>query len=218
MIDSISHIISPLSAPWCGWVLFGLLLCAVLSEYMQPGIVRLAYVSLIARSERTYKDAPVNLYGQILIFLFRLGTLAMGISICLYNGSTFSIAVFGIVFGLVLATLLVKLLCNKWLDYTFSLSRRYMPMHEQYGDLSTIACTFLFLGIMIVMHTGRLALAPWILGGATALFVLMCLYRVTLHYVQSPMGMLYVLIYIVSLEVLPLGVLYFLCSKTIASL
>ena len=198
--------------------MFGLLLCAVLSEFMQPGIIRQAHTALVAQTDRTYKNAPVTFLGQLLVSLFRIGTLAMGISICLYTGGTFRFALFAAVCGWTLAILLLKMVCNKWLDYTFSLSRRFAPVYEQYGDLATLATCLLYPGVLVALYLGDITACRWVLGGVTLLFLLMCLYRLGRHYIQSPMAIVYIAFYICTMEALPLAVLFTLCSKTTASI
>ena len=82
--------------------MLGLLLCAVLSEALQPGVITQAATSYMARAERTYKAAPNNFFGQLLITLFRIGTWSMALFLCFYtegNASGWSFAAFP-VFGL----------------------------------------------------------------------------------------------------------------------
>ena len=215
MIEQISHIISPLSAGWCGWTLFALFLCAVLSELMQPGVIIQAHSSLFAHTDRTYKDAPTNTLGQIAITIFRIGTLAIAIDMSFYTNGVFHFTAFAAICGLILGLLLMKMLCNRLLDYTFSLSRRFMPMYEQYGNIATIASYILYPCLLLMLRIGKPEWVIWALGGATILFLLMCIYRMARTYIQSPMAILYVALYLCTLEVLPLGILFYLSSKII---
>ena len=118
-MDGISHILSPMSAPWCGWTMLVLLLCAVLGELAQPGVISQASASLLSRNDRTYKNAPVNFIGQSLITLFRIGTLAMTLFLCFYQKGNFGFGTFILLCGIIFAILLMKMLCNTLLDYTF---------------------------------------------------------------------------------------------------
>ena len=204
-----------MSAAWCGWTMLLLFLCAVFSEVMQPGIITQSHVSILARTERTYKDAPTNTPAQFLISIFRIGTLAMAICLCEYAGGSFRFASFAAVCGLVLAFILLKMLCNILLDYTFSLSRRFMPVYEQYGDLATITACVLYPCLLVFMRIGRPELSLWALGIIAALFVLVCLYRMAGIYIRSLSAILYVLLYIATLEVVPFGALLYLSSKMI---
>lgn len=215
MLTTIPHILSPLSAPWCGWTLLALLLCAAVSEWLQPGIISQAHTSLLSQSNRTYKDAPVNFMGQLLISVFRIGTLAMTVSMCLYTGDAFRFGAFALVCGWTVAVLIAKMLCNVLLDYAFSFSRRFGSVYEQYGDITTLAACALYPALLIAMRIGYLPAIRWVFFGATVLFILMWTYRMMRTFVQSFLAIGYVAIYIATLEVLPIGLLFYISSKTI---
>ena len=215
-MGSIAHILSPMSAAWCGWTMMALFLCAVFSEVMQPGVITQSPLSILARTERTYKDAPTNTLGQILISIFRIGTLAMAICLCFYAGGAFRFGTFAAVCGLIIAFILVKMLCNMLLDYTFMLSRRFMPIYEQYGDLATISSCALYPCLLIFIRIGQPELSRWALGIIAGAFVLVCLYRMARIYIQSLSAILYVALYVATMELVPFGALLYLSSKMIA--
>ena len=218
MFSGLTHIISPLSAAWCGWTMLFLLLCAILSEFMQPGIILKSGTSLITRTERTYKDAPTNFLGQTLIALFRIGTLAMALCLCFSPSDNFRFVAFLVACGLILAILLLKMLCNIMLDYTFMLTRRFASPYEHYANIATIATCVLYPCLLIVLRIGSQTAGLWILGIATVLFLAMWLYRTVRTLIVSPISILYLTIYICTLELLPLALLLLLSQKTISAL
>ncbi len=218
MYSGISHIISPLSAAWCGWTMLFLFLCAILSEYLQPGIISQSGSSLIVRTERTYKDAPTNLLGQTLVTIFRIGTLAMALCFCFYPLGTFGFATYAAVCGLIIAVLLVKMVCNIILDYTFMLSRRFAAVYEHYANISTIAVCILYPALLVVLRIDNPVVGQWLLGIVTALFVIMWTYRAIRTFIISPISILYLTLYICTLELLPLAMLLYLSQKTISAI
>jgi hypothetical protein len=193
-----------------------LLLCAVLGEIFQPGVISQAHASLLSQNDRTYKDAPVNFQGQLLMTIFRIGTIAMGLYLCLYTGGQSGFGVFAALCGLVIALILVKMLCNNLLDYTFQISRRFMPPYEQYSDITTITTYLLYPALLVMLRVDNLVLNRWLVGVVAALFLLMWLYRLARNYVHSFAGLAYVVLYIATLEILPLGILFYLGLKTIS--
>ena len=205
-----------MSAPWCGWTMLALLLCAVLGELLQPGVISQASSSLLSQNDRTYKNAPTNFPGQVMITMFRIGTAAMGLYLCLYTGGQSGFGVFATLCGLIVALLLVKMLCNNLLDYTFQISRRFMPAYEQYGDITTIATCILYPTLLIMLRVDNILMNRWLVGSIAVLFLLMWLYRLARNYIQSLGSILYVGLYLGTLEVLPLGLLFYLGSKTIS--
>ena len=215
-MDGISHILSPVSAPWCGWTMLALLLCAVLGELLQPGVISQASYSLLSQNDRTYKDAPTNFPGQMMMTLFRIGTAAMGLYLCLYTEGHCGFGIFAVLCGLIVALLLIKMLCNNLLDYTFQISRRSMPPYEQYGNIATIATCILYPALLIMLRVDNILVNRWVVGSIAVLFLLMWLYRLARNYIQSLGSIIYVALYIGTLEVLPLGLLFYLGSKTIS--
>ena len=205
-----------MSAPWCGWTMLALLLCAVLGELLQPGVISQASSSLLSQNDRTYKNAPTNFPGQVMITMFRIGTAAMGLYLCLYTGGQSGFGVFATLCGLIVALLLVKMLCNNLLDYTFQISRRFMPAYEQYGDITTIATCILYPALLIMLRVDNILMNRWLVDSIAVLFLLMWLYRLARNYIQSLGSILYVGLYLGTLEVLPLGLLFYLGSKTIS--
>ena len=209
---------SPLSAPWCGWTMLVLMFCATLAELAQPGVITQAHASLFARTDRTYKDAPVNFFGQLFIALFRIGTLGMALILCLYSEGHCSFAGFCAVCGIAVAVLLVKMVCNLLLDFTFSISRRAEMPYEHYANIATIAIAVLYLTLLVLMRYGNTVAAIWAFWSISMLFVLMWTYRSWRLFVDSPRAIVYLLLYIGTVEVLPLAGLYYLSEKTIALL
>lgn len=212
----IEHIVSPMSAAWCGWTMLGLLLSAILGEVMQPGVITQAPTSLLAQADRTYKDAPVNLYGQLLISLFRIGTLGMGIYLCLPESAVFRFGIYAAICGLTFGMLLVKMLCNVLLDYTFGLSGYMDQTFEHYGDISTLATCVLYPALLVLLRIDSITASRWVLIIASGLFILMWTYRLIRSFMTNPKAILYIALYICTLEVLPLGALYFISSKIIS--
>jgi len=192
--------------------MFVLLLCAVLSEYAQPGIITQAYLSL-SDKDRTYKDAPTNIFGQAFITLFRIGTMALAVAFCLYSGGTFSFTAYAAVCGIVLGVLVIKMFCNKLIDFTFDLSHRFGDFYEHYGNIATMGVVVLFPLLLILLRVGTPLACRWGLGIVTGAFLLLWIYRSARQCVSSPLALLYLVLYMATLEVLPLATVYYLSAK-----
>jgi hypothetical protein len=214
----IPHIISPLSAPWCGWTMLVLLLCAVLGEWFQPGVISQSVSSVVVRSDRTYKDAPVNLQGQLLVSLFRIGTIGMALCLCRAPEGSFSFAAFWVACGLTLGVLILKMLCNLILDYTFTINRRFGAPYEHYSNIVTLGTAVMYPILLILIHASIPAVTRWSLATVAALFGLVWLYRCLRTYVVSINALVYVLIYFVTLEILPFAGLTYIFAKTLTLL
>lgn len=198
--------------------MFGLLLCVILSEWFQPGVVSQAHLSLVVRNDRLYKEAPANFMGQFLVSLFRIGTLALALCLCWAPENQFSFGAFGVISGLIIAVCLVKMLCNTIVDYTFTLSRRFGAPYEHYGNLFTLVALVLYPVLLLLLRFASPLAARWCLGIIMSIFLLLWIYRTMRTYITTPVAMLYVLVYICTLEILPFVGLAYLSAKTISIL
>ena len=218
MGEGIAHIISPLSAPWCGWTMLGLLILAVLSEWLQPGVITQSTSSLSYRMERSYKDAPTNFLAQTLITLFRIGTLAMALCLCFAGDTRCSFLTYLAVNGVIFVITLLKMLCNTLLDYTFQLQRNYGEVYEHYSNMCTLTAVFLFPLLLIFIHIDSLIATRWLLGIFVALFILLWFFRFVQQFVRKPQAIVYLIAYAATLEIIPIAAIAYLSAKTISIL
>ncbi len=216
MLTSLPHIISPLTAPWCGWTMLLLLVMALLSEWLQPGVISQAASSLTVHAERTYKDAPVNYLAQLFITLFRIGTLAMGLCLCFRPEDRFSGAAFAAVCGIILGVLIVKILLILLVDYTFRLTRSYGEAGEHYSNLCTLAMVVLYPLLLLFVHIDSPVASGWLLGILGGAFFLLWMYRGVRQFVRKPIALLYLLVYMATLELLPMAAMVLFSAKTIS--
>ena len=208
------HIGSVISAPWVGWVMFALLLCPVLAEWSQPGVVTQSLSSFFAHTNRTYRESPATIMGQFLITLFRLGVVTMTLFLCFYAQEA-SWRIFVWILVSVIVVVLVKMLVNTILDFTFQLSRRFGGPYEPYGDLVTMIGIALYPALLFLMHFGSPRAAQWVAGIAALVFIGLWIFRSWRTYVSSLIAPIYLLLYIATMEVLPMAGLAYLSGKLI---
>jgi len=214
-MEGVMHIFTPASAAWCGWTMLFLMLCALLSEMMQPGVISQTGASLRMRTERVYKDAPTNYLSQFLITIFRIGTLAMALYLCFYQEGPFSFDIFVAICGVVFLVTLLKMLGDVLVDYTFMLSRRFTPAYEHYANIITITSCILYPCVLVLMRYGNAIASRWVLGAVAVVFFALWIYRASRHFIESPRAVFYFILYLCTLELLPLGLILYLSSQTI---
>ena len=198
--------------------MLGLLLCAIAGEWLQPGVISQSFSSLVVRNDRTYKESPANFFGQLLITLFRIGTIGMCLCLCLESEGQFSFTAFWAVCGLILLAFMAKMLCNLLIDYTFALSRHFGTSYEHYGNLLTLAAVVLYPILLVLVHFSSPIAAQWSLAVTAALFCLVWTYRCLRTYITSFASFIYLIIYICTLEIMPFAGLAIISAKTIAVL
>ena len=217
-MDGITHISSVLSAPWIAWIMLALMVCAVFAEWFQPGVILQAPSAFFARTNRTYRESPANFQGQFLITLYRLGTVAMALFVCVCPADQASAAAYGLILAGVVAVLLVKMLVNVAVDYVFLLTHRYGEAYGPYGDLVTMVSLVLYPAVLLLVRFGTPEVARWVMGVTAALFLMLWIYRAWRTYVSSLMAPVYLLMYIATMEVLPLAGVVYLSEKIITSI
>ena len=130
-----------------------LLILAVLSEWLQPGVISQATTSISVHPERAYKDAPTRTVAQLFISVFRLGTLAMALCLCFPAESGFSFVAYLAVCGVLLGVALVKMACDLLVDYTFRITKTYGEVYEHYSNLMTLTCVAIYALLLVLTYT-----------------------------------------------------------------
>ena len=207
-----------MSAAWCSWTMLVLLLCAVLAEVMQPGVITQTPSALLAHTDRTYKESPTNFMGQFFITLFRIGTFSMALCVCFMPADHAPFVAFWAVCGLIVAVLLVKMFCNVLLDFIFSLTRRFGNPYEQYGNITTLSAVALYPVLLVMLRVADQSAVWWSVGGMAVLFFALWMFRAARTFLVSPVAVLYLLAYMATLELLPIAALVYLSAKTITIL
>lgn len=187
--------------------MLALLLAAIFAELAQPGVISQVPTVLFAKTERIYKASADNVLGQLFISMFRIGVLALLLQLCFYNGGTFEYLDYALLMGVVLAFILVKMVMNVLIDYTFQLTRHFASPYEQYGAIATTVCLLLFPCLLVLIRIGNAMAARWVLGGSMVLFLGLMLFRWFRTFVHEPVALLYILLYILTLEVVPMAAL-----------
>ncbi len=203
-MTEIARISTPLSEAWPTWLMLGLLLCLVLSEVLQPDSFSSVFRSTFTRLERVYGDRARNFYGVLLLNTFRIGTVAMALYVFTYSHAPFSLLTYGSIILLIIAIILVKMLVSGLVSYTFELGRTTALFLPQYDNLWTILCLLLYPVTLLCINLES-AVLLWVAIGIVALFVALMLYKIMQYFYAGPKSLLYLMIYVVTLELLPLG-------------
>lgn len=215
LMVGIEHIISPQSAPWCAWVLLGLLLLAIVSELMQPGVITNAATSLIVRSERTYKEAPNNFMGQLFVSLFRVGVWGMGVYLVLGPNHPFLFSTYAAICGCIMGGILFKWLCTFFLDVIYMFSRRFPSAQEHLYNIFTLSAVALYPLLLILIVIDNPLISAWVVGLILIIFLLAWIYRSARLFIISPSAIIYFILYISTLEIIPIVLVYYLSAKII---
>lgn len=203
-ISTIPHILTPESAPWVYWVMLGLLLCAIAAELARPGVIIGSFSTLLTRKERSYDDGPSTPVAQIGLYLFRIGTLAMGCYLFCYTGGHFTLVNYGIIAAEVAGIFLLKWLILLLIDYTFELSRHFVALRSHYSSLLTATCTSIYPLLLIVIQIDAHQLVCITLIVIVATYAIVSMIKWIRIFQPGMSAIVYTLIYTITLEILPI--------------
>lgn len=200
--------------------MLGLAICAVSAGVFQPAVIRQGFVSLFSKVERSYNDSPMNYVGQVLLFVFRAGIVGMAIYLFTYNShlathtadGEFLFSRYMTIMGAVAATEIVKYLVSLLLNYTFQLSRQFATLFAHYTYVSTSICCVLYPLLLLIIYFGSQALTTIGLCVMMSVCWLVLFIKWIRVFFTSIPSVIYVLLYILTIEVLPLLTLTYIFS------
>ena len=207
-MDEIALISTPISEAWPMWLMFFLLLCVVLAEVFQPGMIPLAFRTTFTRLERTFGDRANTLVSSLLLNVFRVGTLAMSLYLFTYHSMPFSILTYCYISLLLVAVVFVKMLLSWLVSYAFEMRRPMTAFVPQYDNLWTVLCVLLYPLNLLYINALQSVWFRWIPLVAVVLFVVMIVFKLLQNFYSGLHSLVYLLLYLVTLEIVPLGAIF----------
>lgn len=203
-MEDIARILSPSSASWVTWVLLFLLSIVVLNRSVLLSISTVWH-SLLSYSDRMYTTGRAqSVLNTFLSVVFRWGVMALSIYVLCYESGDFMIITYVKLLGGVGVMLLVQWLISKLVGYTFLAPVQRESISEQRTIIYNAACVILLFCLMLMIHTSSIGLRVILVGVYVILLMGMILFRAVQLFCQKPWKVLYILLYIITLELLPL--------------
>lgn len=186
-----------------------MLLLGGMANVLQPDSVVGSFATILTKPERQYTDTQRTVLGQICIHLFQIGTLGMAYYLFCFRSGDFTLARYGVILLMVAMIYGLKLLIMLLVSYTFQLQKRCASITVHYENLLCVFCCALY-PLLLVMQSGgttvMLRTLVIILAGA---YVLLLAFKYCRAYLQSPMALINILLFTLTLDVLPLLVGYY---------
>lgn len=205
IIDSLI-ISTPLSESWPIWVMFGTMICLLLTEWQQPGTILNAFRTTFTRLERMYGDSGTSILGEIFLNTFRIGTIALAITLITYKVD-FHFIHFAMVIGIIFAVMLLKMFLSWLVDFTFELRRTVAVYLPHYDNLWTVLAMLLYPVVLVYIHLSDNIVMPYLLGGIVAFFMLAVLIKLVMYFYNGVRSALYIGLYMITLEILPFALI-----------
>lgn len=214
---SVPHIETINSIAWTPWAVLLLALLLGLTEWTHQGYVGSCLRSVFSAPERRYEDSP-KILTRFFCVMFCVGTFALSLCTVCYTDGRFSLVPF-LLTGIV--TLTVVGLRSMLVDITawvFSFSGDLPAIRIHTWALWTITSVFLLSGVLLVIHIPALTGNKWLFGTLLVAYWAVVLWKMLRGYMRSMLSILYISVYFVTLEVLPVGALLLVAQKIVSNI
>ena len=199
-MDVITRISSPMTESWFAWLFFAFFVFWV-SKGMFLAEASLVFRGLFSKGERSYVG---NTGLQYLTTLYRAGIMALLIYMLIHVTGEFTFINYSIVLGVILAAILTQNLLTRLVGLVFLSSRMLEGALEQRRLIGDVLCGLIPLAIMLLYMIPACNMVVVIV--LSVLYVGMILVKSIQLFYNNLLSVLYVLLYITSLELIPLVV------------
>lgn len=199
-MDVITRISSPMTESWFAWLFFAFFVFWV-SKGMFLAEASLVFRGLFSKGERSYVG---NTGLQYLTTLYRAGIMALLIYMLIHVTGEFTFINYSIVLGVILAAILTQNLLTRLVGLVFLSNRMLDGALEQRRLIGDVLCGLIPLAIMLLYMIPACNMVVVII--LSLLYVGMILVKSIQLFYNNLLSVLYVLLYITSLEVIPLVV------------
>ena len=197
-MEMISRISSPVSESWVAWILFLLVVLWLLNSMFVPEI-SMVFRGLFSRGERTYLSNGGQL--QYTTWGFRVGVVALLVQMLLVKGEGFAFVDYGIIFGIMSLAYLVQELLIRLVGAVFVSHRVLEGALDQRTLLNNALCGMLPL---VVLSSRMERLGVVVLFALLSLYIGILLIKSVQLFYKNILSILYISLYIISLELIPL--------------
>ena len=199
-MDVITRISSPMTESWFAWLFFAFFVFWV-SKGMFLAEASLVFRGLFSKGERSYVG---NTGLQYLTTLYRAGIMALLIYMLIHVTGEFTFINYSIVLGVILAAILTQNLLTRLVGLVFLSNRMLEGALEQRRLIGDVLCGLIPLAIMLLYMIPACNMVVVIV--LSVLYVGMILVKSIQLFYNNLLSVLYVLLYITSLELIPLVV------------
>lgn len=204
-MNSIDIIYSPQEAHWVGWAIFLIMAIGVLGKCFSPTWLIESGRAIFSQNERAYLENTQSLLRKLLQFIFRNSIISFVVYMFVYEQGPSYILSYLKIFLLVMVVSFIKKAITFCVCYVFELEKTYNNYYIHYKNLQTLCCTLLYLALLFIVNFD-FPMVMYIYTLVVFVAYLICLVVRTYGIMTNgtPLSILYILLYIVCLEVIPI--------------
>lgn len=208
-MQALAHISTLYSDSWVAWTLCVLMFIALLNRSSERNFI-VALRNISSHSERIYTSKTQSWISIITSRLFCFGIVAMAMMVLVYAGETIRLVHYLQVLGLVGLIFVIRALLLQWVGYVFVPMKKVKNALEQYRVLCMLTCLLLFPMVLICVNFPSPLLAYVLCGIVFVMYVLVLFWKCLQLFYRDILSVVYILLYFVILEILPLAIMLFL--------
>jgi hypothetical protein len=160
--------------------------------------------AVFSRAERTYSVRNREWMSELTLRLFRVGVLAMALLIWIQPQGEASLLNYAKALGILVAVYAVQTLLIYAVGAVFISSKRMDVAMEQYSAIRTLLCVGLYPILLLLTNLSLPSLPVIAYGIIFGLYIVALIAKGIQLFYAHILSILYILLYIVCLEVLPL--------------
>lgn len=208
-MEPILRISSSLSEAWTAWTMLFLPIMFAISSWMQPGLTINSFRNLSDSKQRgnQLSNTNFNIPGIICLLIYQIGIFSMAVYTCLPHASRFACSEWLITSAIFALILLVQYLIAHLLAFIF-FNRSLLDTCFRYRlEINTCLSTLFYPILLFALfypQTNLHAIAS-ILISLTIITEVLLLWKLFRLFFQKPLAGFYILLYLCTLEIIPLA-------------
>lgn len=213
-MQTLAHISTLYSDSWVAWTLCVLMFIALLNRSSEMNIM-VALRGISSHSERIYTSKTQSWISIITSRLFCFGIVAMAMTVLVYTDEIIRFEQYMLALGIVGLGFMIKALLMQWVGYVFVPMKKVTNAMEQYRILCMLTCRLLFPVVLIAINFPSPLLARTLCGIVGGIYALVLFWKCMQLFYHDMLSIVYILLYFVLLEILPLATMLFLTQYVI---
>lgn len=203
MMEVMSRILSPSVGSWVAWVMVTLL-CLVLFNHVISSSISMLWRSWSSHSDRMYTGAmSQSVMSVVLSYVFRVGVMAMAVYLLGYESGDFLLMNYIKIVGMLAIVSFVQWVLWQLMSFVFLPFAQQKNAWEQRMMIYNASCVLLWWIVLIIIGIHSRLLELVLMLCLAVLWIGLLIVKGVQMFYQKPWNVLYVLLYTITLEVLP---------------
>jgi hypothetical protein len=190
-----------MSAAWVSWVMLVLLVLLAFNRFFITDLL-VVFRGMFSRSERLYLDTTWQ--GRVMAWLFRAGVIAMAVYLLITRElGACNFVGYLVTLGLIGVYLLVQYGLESFVSVVFLSGKQKELVFEQRGCICNAMMFVLWLVVLVIQWVDNTLVMKGVCMAVAVVYVLLLLLKGVQLLYKNVLSVLYVLVSIISLEVVP---------------